>query len=201
MLTRFFTIFILSALLSRADVTPAPITEGKQITLGVTVQSGTPPLSFAWFKAKPSPTAISGATGVTYVIPSALIADSNTYYVVVSNIAGSTTSDNAILTIVAVTVAPIFTTQPSNQTITAGGSVTFTATASGTPAPTYQWFKGTTAIVGATSASLTIANVTAADAASYTVVATNSAGSVTSSVATLSVNTKPVISGISVQTL
>ncbi len=86
------------------------------------------------------------------------------------------------------TSAPTFTTQPSNQTVTAGGSATFTAAAGGSPAPTFQWQKNGTAISGATNATLTLSNVSSSDGATYTVVATNSAGSVTSSGAVLTVN-------------
>ena len=35
--------------------------------------------------------------------------------------------------------APIITTQPTNQSVAAGGTVTFAAAASGTPTPTVQW--------------------------------------------------------------
>jgi hypothetical protein len=65
--------------------------------------------------------------------------------------------------------------------------VTFTAAASGTPAPTFQWFKGVDAISGATSATYSLTSVSAGDAASYTVVATNAVGSATSSAAVLTV--------------
>lgn len=34
---------------------------------------------------------------------------------------------------------PVFTVQPSSQTVTAGATATFTATATGEPTPTYQW--------------------------------------------------------------
>jgi hypothetical protein len=61
-----------------------------------------------------------------------------------------------------------------------GTTATLTARATGNPTPTYQWFKGATAIAGATSASLTLANVQPTDAATYTVRATNSGGAVTS---------------------
>jgi hypothetical protein len=87
--------------------------------------------------------------------------------------------------------APAFTTQPKSQTIAAGKSVTFTVVASGSPAPTLQWKKGTTVLTGKTAASLTLSALKEADAGSYTCVATNSAGSVTSSAATLTVKTVP----------
>jgi hypothetical protein len=83
--------------------------------------------------------------------------------------------------------APVITTQPASQTVAAGATVVFTAAASGTPAPTFQWRKDGDAIQGATAASLTLANVSAANSGSYLVVATNSAGSATSSAATLAV--------------
>ncbi len=85
-------------------------------------------------------------------------------------------------------VAPVFTTQPSNQTVSAGFSVTFSAAASGTPAPTFQWRKEGAAITGATGATFTLPSAAATDAGAYTVVATNTAGTVTSSTASLTVN-------------
>jgi hypothetical protein len=88
----------------------------------------------------------------------------------------------------ATATAPSFTTQPTGQTVTAGANVTLTAAASGSPAPTYQWKKSGTDIAGATGATLAIASATAYDAGTYTVVATNSAGNVTSNAATLAVN-------------
>ena len=89
--------------------------------------------------------------------------------------------------------APSFTTQPQSQTVTAGASVTFTAAASGTPAPTYQWNFNGTAIAGATGATYSIASAQSSNAGSYTVTATNSAGSATSSASVLTVN--PVVVG------
>ncbi len=83
--------------------------------------------------------------------------------------------------------APSFTTQPQGGTVPAGATVTFTAAASGSPAPTYQWRRNNTVLTGATSPTLTLTNVSAADAGDYTVVASNSAGSQTSNVATLAV--------------
>lgn len=95
--------------------------------------------------------------------------------------------------------APSFSAHPQSQTVVAGNSVTFTATASGSPSPTYQWKKGSSNISGANGASYTIASVTAADAGSYTVVATNSAGSATSNAATLTVAPAAYLSNLSVR--
>ncbi len=93
------------------------------------------------------------------------------------------------------TTAPVITTPPSSQSAAVGGSVTFTAAASGTPAPTLQWRKDGSTIAGATNASLTLSGITTADAGSYVLVATNSAGSVNSAAATLTVTAPPVAGG------
>ena len=83
--------------------------------------------------------------------------------------------------------APAISTQPASQTASAGSNVTFTVAATGAPAPAYQWKVDGEVISGATSASLVLNNVQAADAGTYTVVVSNSSGSVTSSNAVLTV--------------
>src|SRR5882762_1883272 len=85
--------------------------------------------------------------------------------------------------------APTITTQPANQTVTAGQTATFVVAASGTSPLTYQWRKNATAISGATSSSYTTPATTSSDnGAQFTAVVSNSAGSVTSNTATLTVN-------------
>src|SRR5204863_361685 len=71
----------------------------------------------------------------------------------------------------------------------------FSVTAGGIPAPVYQWQFNSSPIAGATSSALSLANVQTNNGGSYTVVITNSAGSITSSVATLTVWVPPAISG------
>jgi len=92
--------------------------------------------------------------------------------------------------------APTISTQPTAKTVPVGGTAQFIAAVSGSPTPTLQWFKGSTAIAGATSTILTISGATSADAATYTLVATNSQGSATSNAVTLTVTggvTAPVV--------
>jgi hypothetical protein len=86
---------------------------------------------------------------------------------------------------------PIITSQPTNQTVTTGGTAAFTALASGTPPLSYQWRWNGTSIAGATSTSLTLTNVQVSQAGTYAVVVTNAGGSVTSSNAMLTVNFPP----------
>ena len=86
-------------------------------------------------------------------------------------------------------VPPSITTQPVSQTVTAGQTATFSVTAAGTAPFSYQWRKNGTAISGASSASYTTPVTSTSDnGTQYTVVVTNSAGSVTSNAATLTVN-------------
>jgi hypothetical protein len=79
---------------------------------------------------------------------------------------------------------PAITSQPVATAAVLGRSATLSVTATGT-GNTYQWRKDTTAIAGATAASYTIASVTAASAGNYSVVITNSSGTVTSSTVAL----------------
>ncbi len=117
-------------------------------------------------------------------------ADAAGYSVVVSNAFGVVTSSVATLT---VPNPPLVTTQPLSQTNNSGTTATFTVTAAGTAPLIYQWLKNTTAISGATGATLTLSSVSDSSAAAYSVVITNAAGSVTSSAAALSVLDVPSI--------
>jgi Immunoglobulin I-set domain len=104
--------------------------------------------------------------------------------------------------------APAVTTSPVAKTVTAGESATFTAAASGYPAPTVQWqvstnagatFANDTADAGNTTGTLTVANTTVAlNARQYRAVFTNTSGpAATSMAAILTVNPKeaPKITG------
>src|ERR1700688_3108197 len=83
-------------------------------------------------------------------------------------------------------VAPSITAQPQSQTVTAPATATFSVSATGTATPSYQWTKNGAAISGAASASYTTPATTSADdGASFTVVVTNAAGSVTGNPASL----------------
>ena len=153
--------------------------------------TGTAPLSYQWFKNGAALTDggnISGALANVLTIANLTTNDSGTYYLAASNAAGSITSTNAVLTVV---VPPAIVTQPANQSVTLSNAATFTVTASGTEKLFYQWRKGTAVIAGATNFSYTIASTKTNDAAAYSVVITNLAGSVTSSNATLTVNVPP----------
>jgi hypothetical protein len=159
------------------------------------VATGTAPLSYQW-RLGGGP--IAGATASSYTRTNVQPADAGNYTVVVTNLAGSTTSSNAVLTLI---VPPAIATQPLGRAVAAGSNVTFSVLASGTAPLSYQWRLGGGPIAGATASSYTRVNVQPADAGNYTVVVTNLAGSVISSNAVLAVNSAPVLAAISGQAI
>ena len=159
------------------------VTAGQTATFSVTA-SGTAPLTYQWSKGG---TVISGATASNYTTPGTTISDNGAQFtVVVSNSAGSATSNAATLTVTAAVVAPAITAQPSSVSVVAGQAATFSVAATGTAPLTYQWSKGGTVISGATASNYTTPGTTISDnGAQFTVVVSNSAGSATSNAATL----------------
>jgi hypothetical protein len=170
---------------------------GQAATFSVTA-SGTAPLNYQWSK---NGTAISGATSSSYTTPTTTSSDNGTQFtVVVSNSAGSVTSAAATLKVTPASVAPTITTQPASQTVTAGLSASFSVVATGTSPLSYQWSKNGAVMSGATSPSYTTPATTSSDnGAQFTVVVSNSVGSVTSSAATLTVNAAAVAPSITTQ--
>ncbi len=96
---------------------------------------------------------------------------------------------------VALATPPTITAQPQNKSAGIGGSATFTVMAYGSPTLTYQWLRDGTNVDGATSTSLTLANVQLADSGTtYSVIVSNAFGTDTSSNAVLTVGVVPGIS-------
>src|SRR5260370_12399991 len=119
--------------------------------------SGTAPLSFQWQKNGSN---IAGANASSYTTPATSSGDNgSTFDVIVSNSAGSVTSNAATLTVSAAPVPPSITTQPADQTVTVGQTATISVVASGTAPLSYQWLQttgsGFTAISGPTSSTST----------------------------------------------
>ncbi len=84
--------------------------------------------------------------------------------------------------------APVITNQPQSTTVFEGNVASFSVTATGTPPLSYQWRKNAVNISGATSSTYVIPSATESDEGNYSVVVSNTAGSVTSNNATLTVN-------------
>ncbi len=86
---------------------------------------------------------------------------------------------------------PLIITQPASQTVYVGATATFSVTASASLPVTYQWRKNSTDLTGKTSSSLVLTNCQTSDQASYSVVVTTDAASVTSDEAALTVLALP----------
>ncbi|MEO6034185.1 MAG: immunoglobulin domain-containing protein [Verrucomicrobiota bacterium] len=90
--------------------------------------------------------------------------------------------------------APTLLTNPLSQIANQGTNVTFNVVATGTAPLSFQWRFGASNLSGETNASLIVSNVQSSNAGNYLVMITNFAGSITSSIALLTVNLRPVIS-------
>ena len=88
---------------------------------------------------------------------------------------------------------PALTAQPLDRIAPTNGSASFSVSVCGTPPFTYQWLFQDSALSGATNATLTLFNLTLADAGPYRAVISNNAGSITSAVAVLVVQLPPFI--------
>jgi len=84
-------------------------------------------------------------------------------------------------------VAPAISIQPLAVAVKVTSNATFNVTATGTPAPTYQWRFNGTNIAAATIASYTRTNVQYSQAGNYSVLVSNLAGTVISSNALLTI--------------
>jgi hypothetical protein len=145
----------------------------------------------------------SGVTTATLTITGATLGLSgNQYRCVATNIVGVTPSNAGTLTVSLTTVVPTFSGQPSNQAVSTGSTITFSATAGGVPTPTLQWQISTNGganwtdltnagvYSGVTTTVLTLTNVSLSlNGNQYRAVATNTAGVATSNGALLTVST------------
>jgi uncharacterized repeat protein (TIGR01451 family) len=159
---------------------------GQATAAGMTVQLqamavGVQPLSYQWQLDK---TNLAGATSRSLILANAQYSDTGAYALVVSNSLGTAMSVSALVTVQS---PPIFMVQPSDQTVIAGTNASFTVTATGTTPLVYQWVFDGTNLAGATADTLLLTNVQPSQGGSYAVVITNVVGSLTSSVANLTV--------------
>src|SRR5467141_1742048 len=176
---------------SAITITTQPVSQsvtiGQTATFSVTATSGTLPLSYQWQKNGAN---IAGATLSTYMTPATVALDNGAKFdVMVTNSAGSATSASATLTVSGSSAITI-TTQPVSQSVTIGQTATFSATAtSGSPPLSYQWQKNGANIARATLPTYTTPATVASDnGTTFNVMVTNSASSVTSALATLTVS-------------
>jgi len=189
-----------SVTVSVAVIVPPIITAqptNQFVALGGTVQfvvgvsgSSTPPVHSQWYFN--STNALANATNSSLTLTNVQSSQAGNYSVILSNIAGQVTSSNALLSVI---VPPSISVsgQPQSTNVVQGANANISVTASGTTPLSYQWRFNGTVISGASASNYLKSDVQPPDAGNYSVVVTNAAGSVTSSVAVLTVIIPPTI--------
>ena len=139
-------------------------------------------------------TDVSGATSTTYSFVAAESDNGKRFRAVFTNAAGSVRTGSVRLTVTPPTpttpptTVPTITANPQDQSVTAGQTASFTAAASGTPAPTVQWQVSAnggqtyTVIDGATSTTYSFVTTTNDNGKRFRAVFLNSAGFAVSNV-------------------
>jgi sugar lactone lactonase YvrE len=126
----------------------------------------------------------------TLVLSNLSINQVGSYQVVITGPSGSVTSAVATLTV----ETPLITLQPASQLVLAGADASFSVAAMGSPPLSYAWYGNGVIIAGATNLTFKTNDVPFASSGSqFRCVITNPHGSVTSSVATLTVALPPSI--------
>ncbi len=162
------------------------------------VATGTPALSYQWYRipaGQVAGTAIGGATSSTYNVPASAtttVNDQDSYYAVVTNAYGQAVSDHAPL-VVGNGILLQITGQPVTQFVDVGASATFQVSATSNLPLTYQWYEAPpgsstfTAIPGATMSSYTVNSAALSESGSvfYAVVTNGTTSPVKSSSAGL----------------
>ncbi|HMP83026.1 MAG TPA: hypothetical protein PKA41_10035, partial [Verrucomicrobiota bacterium] len=152
-----------------------------------TAAVGAAPMNFFWFKDG-SPVA-SGTNML--VLPNFNAALAGNYQVVASNSFGSVTSAVASITTAS---PPVITQQPPATTgSTNGGTVFLSITATGTEPMSYQWYRNSGSVFGATNSSHTISNLSSGTAGNWHAIVTNLYGRATSSVSMVLTGATPGI--------
>ena len=202
--------FDVSFTVSTAPVAPSVTTDpsNKTVTAGettsFTVSANGTNLTYQWqvdkgtgsgFENVSDGGVYSGATTATLNITEATESmDSYKYRAVVSGtVSPSATSNSATLIVNPAPAAPSITTQPDDETVSEGNSANFTVVATGDAPLSYQWKKDGVDLIGKTSSMLSLSNVQKLDEGSYRVVIINSAGSIASDEAILTVTTSAAV--------
>jgi sugar lactone lactonase YvrE len=177
-----------SGSLQITGVPPARIqvTTTANVTLKIAA-SGTPSPTYQWYK---DGIAVSGATDATLGLSSVTSTNAGNYSVTVASGLVTYTSAATQLQVFAPGTpvsSVVIVTQPTDRTVAAGQSTTFTVEATSAQPLTYQWAKNGSAITGATSATYTVASAQSNDVAQYTVTVSDGASTATTANAALTV--------------
>lgn len=165
------------------------------------------PLSYQWYQIVGSVTnaladgttgngsTLSGSGTATLTVENAQVADSSSFFVVVTNAYGAATSTVASLFVSATPTVPVINfISPTNATVIAGNGTNFFVSTFAAPTPTVYWYDNNSNLLqSGPGTELSLANLQLANAGTYTVVSSNSAGSVLTNF-TVNVIETPVIS-------
>lgn len=144
--------------------------------------TGLPAPVFYWFDNNGN--LLQSSASPTLTLANVQYSQLGMYSVIASNSVGTATNTFTINVI----VTPAISSQPTNLLLNVGAPASFAVTASGLPAPAYQWYDGSSAIAGATNSSYSIASVVLTNIGIYSVVVSNAAGAIISSKAVLAIN-------------
>jgi hypothetical protein len=162
------------------------ITAFQDYELSVTVE-GNGPIYYQWLL---NGKLLVGATNAVLRLVNVQPEQGGAYQVVTYNDAGASMSAPIAL---AVQVPVIIQQQPQGVSTNSGATVAFSVSATGTGTLHYQWRRNGIRLTSATSNTLVLANVQAADAGDYAVVITDDIGAVISRSARLAIWAPPVI--------
>ena len=140
-------------------------------------------LQYQWYKGSGTP--VTDATNSVLTFPSLAETDAGTYYAIATGPYGSSQPSDSATLVVLPANPPVLVTGPSSVTGYPHQTVQFTVQVTGTAPIGYQWKSNSVAIPGATSTNLVLTDISAASAATYSVLVTNRLGSINPS-ATLS---------------
>jgi hypothetical protein len=151
-----------------------------------TVVTGTPPLTFTWFKNKQP---IAGANSDTLGLPSIQWNDAGSYRLEITNAVGKVVSRTIL---VRVNSAPVLLTDPPLFAVASGAKASLGMLVAGSAPFTYQWLKDDAIIPGATRPTLLISGQTN-NLGIYKLRVTNAFGTTTSNGTTIVVDDRLVI--------
>ncbi len=175
--------------------TTTSLVSGGRLVCPVTVTGGGT-YTYRWYL---NGVLIPGATVNPYIVERLTTANAGTYSADVTNSLGTTRVTAGTVT-VGNAGAPSFAVQPFNKVVAPGDTFALGTVATGTGVA-YQWFRNNVALPGETGSILLRNTTNAGDSGLYTVRASNSSGSVTSSPATVSLSpTASTLRNISVRT-
>ncbi len=162
------------------ELTSQQVNAGSNVTFTVNAV-GTGPFNYQW---RLNGTNLPGATATSLTLTSVQTANVGPYSVVVGNTNGTVVSGNFTLSL---NLPPSITQQPVGVTINSGLYTSFTVSAAGTSPLSYQWRFNGSDIPGATAEMYVLSPALTNNAGNYSVVVTDVAGSVTSSIVILTV--------------